>query len=379
VLGLDRRHRRYVCGVPRLGVVPMSTNPFWEAVQPTERQQVTHEVVDHPPFFRDAVEGNKLRERVKGMTRQQMFDNGMITVHDLDDEELRAGRCRDNLGRIPKVTKTMEMVPRDLYEAMVAEHQTRTQDKFRQAMDEALSTILDIMTDPANEPRDRLDAAKYVKEQVMGKTPDRVQVAVAKAPWEEMLGDFANVSRQRHKMLEAGVIDAEVVESTVQQDVSPVHQTGHRGAPYDGRPHVDNGDGVAPGHDGERATPNPNAPTGSADGAWPAVDGFGVRTTGDPRITPAVPTASHGYPASNNATLEAQRPTNSEIIRWEQCDATELAAKRAAARDRIAKAKKARQARKATGQAMLARHKITTTLVPDAEDSDTGKLRHTVD
>jgi hypothetical protein len=109
------------------------SNPFWEAVQPTERQQITHEVVDHPPFFRDAVESNKLREQARGMSRQQLFDNGIIGVADLDDEELRAGRCRDNLGRIPKVTKTMENIPRDIYEAMVQEHQIRSQDKFRRA------------------------------------------------------------------------------------------------------------------------------------------------------------------------------------------------------------------------------------------------------
>lgn len=330
------------------GCIPLGVNPFWEAVQPTERQPITHEVVDHPPFFRDAVEGERLRAKARNMTRQQLFDNGIIGVADLDDEELRAGRCRDNLGRIPKVTKTMENIPRDLYEAMVLEHQTRTQDKFRQAMDDALDTILGVMTDPAVEPRDRLDAAKYVKEQVMGKTPDRVQVAVAKAPWEEMLGDFAAVSRQRHQMIEQGVIDAEVVE---EPGVSPVHQTGHHGAPYDGQ--------AQEGHMG----PSQGASHGSA----------------DPRITPAEPSYTHGRPATSNAVAEAQQPSNSDIIRWEACDAAELAAKRAAAKARVKAAKKARAARRTTGGDMLGRHKIHTTLVTDTPDGVSGKLRHTIE
>jgi hypothetical protein len=329
------------------------SNPFWEAVQPTERQPITHEVVDHPPFFRDAVEGERLRAKARNMTRQQLFDNGIIGVADLDDEELRAGRCRDNLGRIPKVTKTMENIPRDLYEAMVLEHQTRTQDKFRQAMDDALDTILGIMTDPAVEPRERLDAAKYVKEQVMGKTPDRVQVAVAKAPWEEMLGDFAAVSRQRHQMIEQGAIDAEVVE---EHDDSEAHQTGHKGAPYDGT-------------QARQVSPDTQRVQG-------VVTDHAQSAVGDPRIMPAEPSYTHARQATSNAVAEAQQPSNSDIIRWEQCDAAELAAKRAAAKERINKAKKARAARRTTGGEMLSRHKIHTTLVGEG---DTGKLRHTIE
>lgn len=351
------------------------SNPFWEAVQPTEREQVTHEVVDHPPFFRDAVEGNRLREEARAMTRQQLFDNGIIGVADLDDEELRAGRCRDNLGRIPKVTKTMENIPRDLYEAMVLEHQTRTQDRFRQAMDYAVDTIVEVMLDPANEPRDRLDAAKYVKEQVMGKTPDRVQVAVAKAPWEEMLGDFAAVSRKRHQMLEQGVIEGEVVEEPVQQDVSEVHEaSAHSTGMGSPRP---------PGFPEPQRTGPISQP--SAESTESATHmrqvqrgqmGVGYDGPADPRITPAHPSFTHSRPATSNGVVEARLPSNSEVIRWETCDAAALAERRANARKRIEQAKKARRASKATGGAMLGRHTVTATLVGEG---DTGKLRHTIE
>jgi hypothetical protein len=352
------------------------SNPFWEAVQPADRQQITHEVVDHPPFFRDAVEANKLREQARGMSRQQLFDNGIIGVADLDDEELRAGRCRDNLGRIPKVTKTMENIPRDIYEAMVQEHQIRSQDKFRQAMDDALNTILDVMTDPANEPRDRLDAAKYVKEQVMGKTPDRVQVAVAKAPWEEMLGDFAAVSRQRHAQLERGVIDAEVVEPPVPQDVSEVHQTSEAHSTGMGSPRPPGF--PEPQRTGPVSTHQAETPTSATRDRQVQRGQMGIGYDGpaDPRITPAQPSYTHARPATSNGVIEAQQPSNSEIIRWETCDSAALAERRAMARKRIEAAKKARRARKATGGAMLARHKIHTELVGEG---DTGKLRHTIE
>lgn len=191
----------------------------------------------------------------------------------------------------------------------------------------------------------------------MGKTPERVQLAVSKAPWEEMLGDFANVSRQRHQMIEQGAIDAEVVEDVVPQGVSEVHQTGHRGAPYDGQARKVSLDaqgvqGVVGDHIGSTGT------------------------VGDPRITPAHPSYSPARPATSNGVAEAHMPSNSEIIRWEACDAAELAAKRAAAKDRINKAKKQRAARRATGGSMLSRHTIHTTLVGEG---DTGKLRHTIE
>lgn len=210
----------------------------------------------------------------------------------------------------------------------------------------------------------------------MGKTPDRVQVAVSKAPWEEMLGDFANVSRQRHAKLEQGVIDAEVVEAPVPQDVSEVHQ-------------AEQSDPIGMGSQRPLGFPEPQR-TGpvsphKAESTTSATHdrqvqhgqmGIGYDGPADPRITPAQPSYTHGRPATSNGVIEARLPSNSDIIRWETCDATQLAVMRAAAKDRINKAKKSRAARKATGSAMLGRHKLTTTLVGDG---DTGKLRHTID
>lgn len=376
----------------------MSNNPFADAIKPDPKPAITR-TVEPEPFFRQAAEAERLRHKARNMTRQDMFNNGMLTVKDMDDEELRAGRMRDNLGRIPKVTKTLENIPRDLYDAMVAEHQTRTQEKFREQLDEALNTLVGIMTDDTCEPKDRADAAKYLIERTMGKTPERVQVAVAKAPWEEMLGDFANTSRERHAKLEQGVIDAEVVEDVVPQ-VHPTGEVDSQGLGPEGVQGTEqrDGDWAVPEPSAEPQTgatdsgqvqrgqvgPGDGRPTHipddtKADGGQPhSAQGmgdaaFGVDADcGDPRIIRADEAPSYDKPASSN-------PTNSERIRAEQERMRDLAQRRTDAKKRIQDAKRKRAARRAMG--VVGGHGLTveTTLVEDPEAPGTGKLRHTID
>jgi hypothetical protein len=278
-----------------------------------------------------------------------MFNNGLLTVEDMDDEELRAGRMRDSMGRIPKVTKTMENVPRDLYDAMVQEHQQRTQERYRQTMDAALDTIVDIMLDDTVEPRDRLEAAKHVKEQVMGKTPDKVQLAVTRAPWEDIVMEVGRMTRAEHAARQAaiasGVIDAEVVEE----------------APT-----------------GEEVRARPAATDGPDTGTTPP-GGLGGQhcdgVVGDPRITPAPAAPSYNNPATNSPE---PTPSNSDIIAAQHCDMLELAARRAAAKKRIQGAKKQRIIKRAMGAMGAPTHNLATTCTPDPSDPTTGKLTHTL-
>lgn len=332
----------------------MSTNPFADAIKPKDRESETRHVEPSQPFFHAAIEADRLKQEARNMTRQQLFDNGFLTVHDMDDEELRCGRMRDPNGRIPRVTKTMDNVPRDLYDAMVLEHQQRTQEKYRQSMDAALGTIMEIMLDDTCEPRDRLEAAKHVKEQVMGKTPDRVQVQVAKAPWEEMFVDFATTSRERHARLEQGVIDAEVVDEQAMSSDQP-------------------GNGQAVSAEGQAQDTHDYADQELGD-VRRYVPGYDP-TVGDPRIHRPTPAPSHDQPATNRPI---PMPSNSDVLRWERCDQLWLAERRKAAKKRIADAKSRRIAKRLSGVGPKGHIKIQSHEVMD-EDGDTGKLRHTIE
>ena len=188
------------------------SNIFHEAIEPKADGPKTIDRSDYPPFFRERAKQAEYQRQAAMMSRQDMFLHGVIGVEDLDDEELRLGRCRDAHGRIMRPSNKTEMVPRDLYEAMVAEHAKRFDEKLRQELDDALDTMAEIMKDPTVEPKDRADAAKWFVDRVRGKAVDRVAVTVQKQPWEELLGDVAHVTRAQHEAMKRGeIIDAEVV------------------------------------------------------------------------------------------------------------------------------------------------------------------------
>lgn len=181
------------------------------------------------PFGADRAHELMMRDKaIRTLPRQEAFDKGYLTVKDLDDEELRYGRCRDINGHIPgKGNKKTILLPQDKYDAMIAEHELRFKQKLRQNLDDMLEIMVDIAKDDTVEPRDRFQAAQYLFERTAGKTPEHVNVTVKAAPWEELLGQvtgIAPMSRAEHRAaLGAGIVDAEVVE---------IHE---EGAQYEGQ------------------------------------------------------------------------------------------------------------------------------------------------
>jgi hypothetical protein len=328
----------------------LSDNPFHDAVNTPPREQVTRHVEPAKPFFHYAIEQDKRRIQAQNMTRQQMFDNGFITVQDLDDEELRYGKCRDSNGRIPKRPNKTEMVPRDLYDEMVLEHQKRTDEKLRQQLDTMLEVMIEVATDDTVEPRDRMDAAKYLFERVAGKTAERVAITVDKAPWEEVFAGVAKLTRQQSIAAREGTIDAEVVEPDV------------RYGPSDGVVP----DGQSDGRPGPREQPM----------ATPTIPPEHIMAQqGSGPFDPAPPVPDHTSPVSTSATMPAIPPlvpTNAEQIRKTQEAQANYAARKKATRKRIQDAKKRRAIQRATGA-----NKVANTTIE--ADTSNDKLTFTVD
>ena len=177
------------------------------------------------------------------------------------------------------------------------------------------------------EPRDRADASNRWR--VGGKTPERVQVAVTKAPWEEIAMEVGRLTRAEHDQRAMGqAIDAEVVE--VQED-------------------------SAPPPDPDRATEPPTfePPTPSA-------------------FAPAKPAPSHDNPVTSNPVVAVQ---NSERLRWRACDAEHLRAQRAEAKQRIQGAKKRRIVLRTLGLDSMQGNKIAM----EEPEGDEGQLRFHID
>ena len=270
------------------------------------------------------------------MTRQQAFNAGYIPVTELDDEELRVGRCRAANGKIPRVGSRTEVLSKQLYDNMIQEHFKRSNEKLRSQLDVALATMVDIMQDDTCEPKDRMEAAKYLYERVAGKTPERVQVAVTRQPWEEVLGGIAHISQAESQAIRSGqpIVDAEVVDA---EEDSESYE----------HPHSANGKASEPEYRSEASEPD-TSPV-----ERPYYDLNGDPLVGDQRITPALYMPGHEQPQNNSATAPLVTNTgyaNSEVLRDEVEAAKELAARRKAARKQIQDAKKRRAIARATGQ-----------------------------
>lgn len=385
------------------------------------------------PAFKSHDQLNK--ERVSqaialNMSRQDMFNLGFLTVEDLDDEELRYGRCRNDVTKvIPKAGNKTEFVPRDQYEAMVQEHQRRTTEKLRQNLDDALATMIDVMKDQTAEPRDKFEAAKYLFERVAGKTPDKVQVSAAKEPWEDVFAGIAAIGRDQSRNQrtpqpinsdrpdQQEPIDAEVTEPPVQaqpygyiQVPTDASVTGQPNQPTYGHPGqeqpVQAQDATCPSDQGPApqttspSQPDYQRPNTSA----PPVDLFGSATCPDPdqvhpqtHVTPPQQAPTFDRPATSmsqqSATLDSTgqplmpepdmaKPL-SERLQERQAAADALRELRAERRNMRQQAVKARKVKRALGMDAAAPIDIraTFTPLPDQEDAaePESNLKFTVD
>lgn len=125
---------------------------------------------------------------------------GEIPVEDLDEEELARGMCRNPDGTFPK--RHPEMVPKVIVDRMRRELFERAEEGLRAGLLDCVQAMVGIASNDAVAPGDRMRAASFVLERVMGKTPDRVLIGQEK-PFEVVLDRVARGPRTR-ALKEAG-------------------------------------------------------------------------------------------------------------------------------------------------------------------------------
>lgn len=110
---------------------------------------------------------------------------GLIPWDDLDDEELGRGKLRDKnggwMGRGP------DSLPREMVAEVTRRLKERYDAKLREQLLNAQGVFLEIMMSPAASEADRLRAAAYVQERLIGKVPDKVEVVAEVKPWEGLV------------------------------------------------------------------------------------------------------------------------------------------------------------------------------------------------
>jgi hypothetical protein len=106
------------------------------------------------------------------MERLRQLIDGELTVRDLDDEEIRRGRCHDGHGSFVGRPPAM---PARIQDLMYQENIRRTNRVFAQHASKAAKRMVAIMTEEGADPT-QLRAAMAIVERHIGKVPDVVHV-----------------------------------------------------------------------------------------------------------------------------------------------------------------------------------------------------------
>lgn len=127
-----------------------------------------------------------IKVRLRG--RYALFMSGKIKVEDLDDEEVARGQLRNAAGGFSGRPPTV--VPAELVQAMRREWLSRAEEKLRNALlEKGIGTLTELAGSDRIDPAVRLRAATVLMERVMGKVPDKIQLA-AEDPVETL---FRNI------------------------------------------------------------------------------------------------------------------------------------------------------------------------------------------
>ena len=143
------------------------------------------------------------RTRARGLVaippRIQMLLDGTLDISELDEEELARGypRASDGSFRSPPV-----VIPRAIHSRMMRELFERATRQLRENLSDAAATMTSIMNNPENDAKVRMDAAKWLVERVMGKTPE-VNVTIDEKRYENL---FTRLEREASIVVEGKVV-----------------------------------------------------------------------------------------------------------------------------------------------------------------------------
>lgn len=114
------------------------------------------------------------------------FKAGKIPWSELDDEELGRAQLRNKNGVFQGGMPSM--VPRELMGDVKRRLLERYNENIQARLLELQSVFLNIAADDTASAADRMKAATYMTERIIGKIPDKVEVTAEVKPWEGMVG-----------------------------------------------------------------------------------------------------------------------------------------------------------------------------------------------
>lgn len=135
------------------------------------------------------------QDRIDRLDRVQKFMQGFIEASDLDDDEIQGGFVRNDNGFPVKGIK----LGAKFQSALSKELHIRLNDFLQSETPDMLKVMIEIAKNDLYEAGDRIKAAIWVTERVMGKTPEVLIHGKAERPYETILDHLESGSREDHR------------------------------------------------------------------------------------------------------------------------------------------------------------------------------------
>lgn len=154
-------------------------------------------------------------ERATGSARLRALMMGELSVEDLTDEEILQGKFLDKNGEL--TGRPPAIIPREVHEKMTAELFRRAEGRLKSRLFDVIETMTEIAAGEEDgegnqryEPKDRIKAAIWVAERLMGKLPE-VVTHKQERPFEVMYTNISAGARSTRGS-SALQVESEVVE-----------------------------------------------------------------------------------------------------------------------------------------------------------------------
>lgn len=133
--------------------------------------------------------------RVKALDRPQKFLQGFLDISDLTDEEVQGLFIYNDAGqKVDSIALGLKM------HQQIAQELHRRMNRFLQTKTASMLTVMvDIAESELVEPADRIKAATWVAERVLGKTPEVIMHGKVEAPYEAIFETIDAGSRSAYR------------------------------------------------------------------------------------------------------------------------------------------------------------------------------------
>jgi hypothetical protein len=148
--------------------------------------------------------------KVRKLDRAQKVSMGLIKVEDLSDVEIHGMYVINDDGKRVSTRKLSDKIHQDYRKELMI----RMEDFLVTSLPDMLKVMVDIANDPIVEAADRIKAATWASERVIGKNPEIVIHGKMDKPYEQIITRVESGSREEYRraLESSNIIEGEIVE-----------------------------------------------------------------------------------------------------------------------------------------------------------------------